>query len=118
MRRRTHALTESLSRGAISGLRTLLVMAALLGLGCGSADPTTTTIVVKVQSLPTTASKLVVKATLDSKPAMQNQDVVTDLSHFGVRLPATMTGTLVLAVDAYDNMACRVASGSRPPRSG
>ena len=90
----------------------LVAVALSLSTGCGSADPTTIAIVVQVQSLTSTASKLVVSATLDSKPAMQNQDITGDLTRFGVRLPVTSTGSLSLGISAYDSAQCKVAPGS------
>lgn len=116
MRKSTPALTESLSRGAVARLRLvgLLAMALnlMLGAGCGSADPSSIAIVVQVQSLTSTASKLVVSATLGGKPAMQNQDITGDLTRFGVRLPVTATGSLSLGLSAYDSAQCKVAQGT------
>mgnify|MGYP000060576991 CR=1 FL=1 len=112
MRRSSLALPLSLSRGAVAALCPASVGAALLLHGCGSADPADIAIVVQVQSLTSTASKLVVGATLDSKQALQTQDVVGDLSRFGVRLPLTTTGSLALSVNAYDSAQCKVAQGS------
>ena len=110
MRRSSPALPLSLSRGAVAALGP--IGTALLLHGCGSADPADIAIVVQVQSLTSTASKLVVGATLDSKQALQTQDVVGDLSRFGVRLPLSTTGSLALSVNAYDSAQCKVAQGS------
>ena len=116
MRKTTHALTESLSNGAVARLRLAGLLAAALvlgtGTGCGSADPTSIAIVVQVQSLTSTANKLVVTATLDGKAAMQNLDLTGDLTRFGVRLPVTLTGSLSLGISAYDSAQCKVAQGT------
>ena len=113
MRRSTPALTQSWSYGEKTLLRALFFCAVALGLlpGCGSSDPTEIAIVVQVESLTNTAIKLTVSASLDSKQAMQNQDVTGDLTNFGVRLPLATTGALILTVDAYDSSRCKVAQG-------
>jgi hypothetical protein len=126
--RETHALTTSWSwllsrallwqRGRAARLGALVVtLLAAVGLaGCDSGDPSDIAIAVSVTGLTTTATKLVVNASLDGKPAMQPLDLPTgtstDLSRFGVRLPIDSMGSLTLSVEAFDSASCRVAQGS------
>lgn len=81
--------------------------------GCGSGE---SALVVTVGGIPTRAAQVVMTATLDGKLAANNQVIMPPAltpptNRFAVELPAEVSGSLGLSVQALDSDSCVQASG-------
>lgn len=78
------------------------------GSSCGSGD---NAIVVSLSATPARATQVVMTATLDGKAAMNSQTLTPPASRFVVELPSTTSGSLGLAVQAFDSDNCIQGTG-------
>ena len=80
----------------------------------GQLEPDANAVAVNVLGLTSDATKLVVTTTLDGKASTNSspQEVTTKLTRFGLRLAKTLSGTLTVAIDAYDADLCKVGNGT------
>ena len=87
-----------------------LSLLGLLGSGssCGSGD---SAIVVSLSATPARATQVVMTATLDGKAAMNSQTLTPPANRFVVELPSTTSGSLGLAVQAFDSDNCTQGTG-------
>lgn len=102
---------RAFASGAWARLCVLLgALLATLGSGCGGT-PDNFSILVLIENVPTDATQLVVKASLDGSAASNQLDVANSLTRFGVRVPSGKMGSLVLNMQVLDSAKCVVAEG-------
>lgn len=87
-----------------------LALLGLLGSSCGGT-PDNFSILVLIENVPTDATQLVVKATLEGQAASNQLEVSSSLTRFGVRVPSGKAGSLALNMQVFDSAKCVVAEG-------
>lgn len=95
---------------ALARMSCLLGLLAIVGSGCGGT-PDNFSILVLIENVPTDATQLVVKASLDGSAASNQLDVSNSLTRFGVRIPNSKAGSLVLSMQVLDSAKCVLAEG-------
>lgn len=110
-------LRPVLSPGSRKGSRLSLAALPLAMVTCGDPgqlEPDANAVAVTVIGLTADATKLVVTPTLDGKAATTTTpfEVTSKLTHFGLRMAKELSGTLTIAIDAYDVELCKVGTGS------